>query len=509
MSRMNPDTKDGPAAGMRGISDHALQLVLVAGLYVAMAKLGLYLASVHPSVSPIWPPTGLGIAAVLLLGSRIAPAIFVGAFLANVTTEGSLSTSLAIALGNSLESILAASLTNRWSGGRNTFDTPSGVAKFALICFAPSTVSSATIGVLSLSIAGYANWSDFFSIWFTWWMGDLAGALVITPAIVLWYRDLPRAARRQELSQSGVVYTAALVIGLIAFSPLMGHHPVRTPLAFLSILPLLWAALRRNQRDTATTALILSTLAVWGTLSLSGPFVRGSLNESFLLLLAFLMSVSVPSLALSAEVAVRKRHDEELEFVMRELSHRSKNILSVVQNIAQQVGRRSDGLEDFLPAFTNRLCAFAATHDLLVQENWRGANIRDLVRVHLEPFHNSGEHPIIAAGPNLFVGPKAAEQIGLALHELGTNAVKHGALSVPSGIVNIRWSLATGNAGDRFRFSWKEAGGPRVSQNQRPGFGDIVLTKVVPTSLNGVAKLDFNSAGVTWELDAPPGGIVG
>src|SRR5207249_10385876 len=141
---------------------------------------------------------------------------------------------------------------------------------------------SATFGVGSLSLAGYADWSDFRSIWTTWWVGDLAGALVITPAIVLWSTDPPRWLERRELFQSSLIYMATIVVGLVAFSPLLEQTPTRSSLAFLAILPLMWAALRRNQRDTATIALLLSCFAVWGTITNAGPFVRSSLNESFL-----------------------------------------------------------------------------------------------------------------------------------------------------------------------------------------------------------------------------------
>ncbi|TMK06737.1 MAG: hypothetical protein E6G75_24380 [Alphaproteobacteria bacterium] len=292
------------AADVRRLLEYVVELTGIAVIYVGLAKLSLALASIHPSATPIWPPTGYALAVVLLLGYRISPAIFLGALLANVTTAGSVGTSLAIATGNTLESLVGAYLINRWSDGRSTFDTPAGVARFAVICFVPSTIISATVGVGSLSLAGYADWSEVRSIWTTWWMGDLAGALVITPAIVLW-GTTPARIERRVLIQSCVIYAATIAVGLIAFSPLLEQSPTRNSLAFFAILPLIWSALRCNQRDTATTALLLSCFAVWGTMSNAGPFVSSSLNESFLLLLTFMISVSVPSLALSADVAVR------------------------------------------------------------------------------------------------------------------------------------------------------------------------------------------------------------
>ena len=136
---------------------YPIELAAVAVVYFAAAKLSLTLASIHPNATPIWPPTGLALAAILLCGHRIWPAIFAGAFLVNLTTAGSIYTSCAIGFGNTLEAVIGGWLINRWSDGRNTFETPIGVAKFTLIGLGPSTMTSATIGVGSLSLAGYAD----------------------------------------------------------------------------------------------------------------------------------------------------------------------------------------------------------------------------------------------------------------------------------------------------------------------------------------------------------------
>jgi two-component sensor histidine kinase len=481
----------------------------VAIAYLVVAKLSLALASVHPSATPIWPPTGLALAAVLLLRYRIWPAIFLAALIANATTAGSIYTSVAIAIGNTLESVVGAYLVNRWSDGVRTFDTPAGVARFALICFMPSTMISATLGVVSLSLGGYADWADFASIWMTWWMGDLAGALVITPVILLWTTSFPRSPGRQEWMQSCVVFSAVIVVGLIAFSPLIEQTASRGPLAFLAVLPLMWAALRRNQRDTATTALILACFAVWGTASDGGPFARSNLNDSFLLLLAFMISISVPSLALSADVATRKRHEDHVEFVMHELSHRSKNLLTVVQSMARQVARQTENFKDFDAAFSTRLRAFADTHDLLVTRGWHGTDIRDLIRTQLTSFVEPNENRLTSEGPDLMLTPKAAEQIGLALHELGTNAAKHGALSVPAGRVKIQWDLEKdGLDKGHLRIEWMERGGPTVNESHSSGFGHMIITKIVPVSLQGRASLLFHSEGARWTLVVPASSVL-
>jgi two-component sensor histidine kinase len=481
---------------------YLLQLAAVAAIYFVVAKLGLAWASVNPSATPIWPPTGIALAAALLFGLRIWPAIFIAALIANATTAGSIYTSTAIAVGNTLESVVGCWIINRWSEGLHTFDSPAGVAKFAFICFAPATMISATVGVGSLSLAGFAEWSKFSSIWLTWWMGDLAGALVIAPVIVLWSASIGRPGPSQDVLETVAIFIMSMAVGVIAFSPLLEQTVYRAALAFLAIVPLMWAALRRGQRDTATVALIVSCFAVWGTALHGGPFARADLNESFLLVLTFTISISVPSLTLSADVATRKRHEEHVNAVMRELSHRSKNLLAIIQSVARQVARQTDNFDNFEPAFSARLAALAGTHDLLVAGGWSGVDIRDLVRTQLLPFIAENEMRVSAKGPELILNPKAAEQLGLALHELATNAAKYGALSCPKGTVEIAWELE--DKGSALNFSWKERNGPtRGAAPEHRGFGTVVLTKAVPFSLDGRASLEFPPEGATWVIVAP------
>ena len=305
----------------RGIS-HAGGLVAIGVIYFALAKGGLALASIHPSATPIWPPTGVALAAVLLWGYRTWPAIFTAAVIANATTAGSVATAIAIATGNSLEAVVGAYLINRWSSGCNTFSTPNSVAKFALIYFVIATPISASIGLTSLATAGYIERTNFANAWVTWWLGDVTGALVIAPVIVLWASSHYHAFNRNEsLETVGVLATAAAV-GLIAFSPLIEQTPSRDPLGFLAILPMLWAALRRGPRDTATVALVIAGITIWGTLTGGGPFTTADLNVSFLLVLMFLISITVPSLLLSADVDVRKKAEENLRHAQIDLERK-------------------------------------------------------------------------------------------------------------------------------------------------------------------------------------------
>src|SRR5438034_6769609 len=137
-------------------------------IYFLAGKLGLKLAFLHASASPVWPPAGVALGALLVLGYRTWPAIFIGAFLVNVTTAGNVATSLAIASGNTLEAVCGAWLVNRFADGTTVFDRPQGVFKFALAAVV-STIISPAFGVTSLALAGFADWTNYGAIWLTWW----------------------------------------------------------------------------------------------------------------------------------------------------------------------------------------------------------------------------------------------------------------------------------------------------------------------------------------------------
>src|SRR5438105_8037141 len=154
-------------------------------VYFLAGKLGLMLASLHVSASPVWPPAGIALGALLVLGYRVWPAIFIGAFFVNVTTAGNVATSLAIASGNTLEALCGAWVVNRFAGGTNVFDRPQVVFNVALTA-AVSTIIGPAFGVTSLALAGFADWANYGAIWLTWWLGDATGDLLIAPLIILW-----------------------------------------------------------------------------------------------------------------------------------------------------------------------------------------------------------------------------------------------------------------------------------------------------------------------------------
>jgi signal transduction histidine kinase len=300
-----------PVVGPRGLVRWGLTFALLVAIYFVAGKLGLTLAFVNASASAVWPPTGLAIAALLLLGIGFWPAILVGAFAVNVTTSGDLPSSVGIAIGNTLEAVIATRLVDRWAGGRTAFERPRGVIRFALLAGVLATAVSATIGVTSLVVAGLATWPEFGPIWLTWWLGDASGALLITPAIVLWATSRwPSSPRRW--GEAVLLGLAVLATGLFIFGGRVPFSVQRYPIGFLSFPVLVWAAFRFGPRGAATVALTIGAIAVWGTLNEFGPYALGSPNESLLLLQGFMAVAAVTSLALAAAVFDRGRTEARL-----------------------------------------------------------------------------------------------------------------------------------------------------------------------------------------------------
>ena len=311
-----------------GLAKYALELLAVGGAYLVLAQFSLALASIHASVAPVWLPAGLAVAAVLLLGLRVWPAILVAALIANLSTgianasdtNWILSSSI-VAVGNTLQAIVCGHLIVVWSDGCGTFDTPMGIARFTSAAGLSSAID-ALIGVGALSLAGYAEWSGYGANVISRWLGDLIGTLMVAPVIVLWtMSDIRTLTRTRILASCGAI-AAAIVVGLLVWSPLFEHAQLRSSLALLSALPVLWAGLRCGPRDTATVALILSCFAIWGAVSDSRLFNEAAPNDGFMLLAALILGFTVTGLALAAEVATRDRFEARLrqrEYNLRNL----------------------------------------------------------------------------------------------------------------------------------------------------------------------------------------------
>jgi diguanylate cyclase (GGDEF)-like protein len=292
----------------------ALLLGLAAVYYLA-AKLGLRFAYINSSVTTVWPPAGIALAAFVLLGYRVWPAILGAAFLANLTTTGAVVPSIGIAIGNAAEGLLGAYLVNRFARGGRVFDRVRDILRFTALAALVSTTVSASIGIASLAVGGLLSWHDAPRVWLTWWLGDAVGDIVIAPALILWIgvKPAPGWGRRQTLE----AIAAALITGLVAFAIFGGLFPARHYSITMLLWPvMIWVAFRFGPRETATAILVVSIIAISRTLHGFGPYGDLSPGESLTLLQVWAGITAVTSLVLAAVVAAQR----DIQGTWRELA---------------------------------------------------------------------------------------------------------------------------------------------------------------------------------------------
>jgi integral membrane sensor domain MASE1 len=295
------------------------KIIFLILVYFVAGKIGLALASFHPSASAFWPPSGIALAALLLMGYGVWPAIFIGAFLVNITTAGTIATSAGIAAGNALEALFGAVLVNRYASGFRTFDRPQDVFRFTFLAAGLATTASATLGVTSLTVGGHAKWEHFGPIWATWWLGDAVGALIFTPLIVLWARNPRLQWHRRQLYEAALLIATLMVLGAVVFGGAFNVSAQNYPLSFTCLPVLVWAAYRLGRRETATAVFILSLIVLSGTLQGFGPFVRESVNESIALVQVFMGFSGVLALAFAAAVFQQRQAVKRREQLIRDL----------------------------------------------------------------------------------------------------------------------------------------------------------------------------------------------
>ena len=293
-------------------SSRLLLISIVTLVYFIVGKFGLMLASFHASASPVFPSAGIALAALLVLGYRVWPGIFIGAFLVNATNAGDVATSLAIATGNTLEALAGAWLVIRFARGKNFCGRPQDVFKFALVA-ATSTIVSASFGVTSLVLTGFADWRHYGEIWLTWWLGDATGDLVFTPLVVLWSVGSQRGWSKTEATEVGVLFLLLVLLSSVVFGGWLQISSQNYPITFICGPIVIWTAFRFRPLETASGIFIMSVIAVWGTLHGFGPFIRETENQSLIALQSWIAVLTITAMALSAGMAERRRVEEELQ----------------------------------------------------------------------------------------------------------------------------------------------------------------------------------------------------
>ncbi|HEX5342448.1 MAG TPA: CHASE domain-containing protein [Duganella sp.] len=294
-------------------------LLLLTLCYALIARASLLLAFAHTNATPVWPPSGIAFAALLLMGYRAWPAIFTGALLANLATfhanglpfgADTIAASLLIASGNTLEAVTGVWLVRRYFDVKQPMGQQQNVYKFALVAAAMSTVS-AGIGSSTLVLLGLAPAAAFNTIALTWWVGDTAGVLLFGPAILVWC-----VRRRPRWSWRGATEIGAslLVLALMAVAVFGRRYSYQDGLGwlpYLFVLAIAWSSYRHGLRGASTVCMIVACSAVMGTINGRGPFAVGTLNDALISLVSFIMLCSLISMVLCADASERKRAGDD------------------------------------------------------------------------------------------------------------------------------------------------------------------------------------------------------
>lgn len=279
---------------------YAAELLVLAALYVAAARIGLAIDAVAGFATLVWAPSGIALTALLLRGYRLWPGIALGALVANTLTGAPLLTALGIATGNTLEALLGTYALLRISGFRTSLDRVRDVLGLIVLAGALSTMVSATIGVTSLYLGGIVSPADLGRAWRAWWVGDLIGDLLVAPALLVWARSSRERPPSRRWLEIGVLAASVMVISALIFGRTPTARPDSFQQAYLIFPLLIWAALRFGQRGAATTAIVVSLVAVWGTANGHGPFVQPVLYESLFALQTFMGVTAATFLVLGA-----------------------------------------------------------------------------------------------------------------------------------------------------------------------------------------------------------------
>ncbi len=297
-----------------------LVVIALAVLYFGASKLGLSLAFVQKNVSPVWPPTGIALAAVLLLGYRAWPGIALGAFVANYSTGLSLASASGIALGNTLEALTGAFLLRRFVGLRSPFDRAADVFKFVALACLLSTMVSATIGTTSLYLGSFIQGVSFPYLWWTWWLGDATGDLVVAPLILIWSAWPRPRWSSSRASDAVLLLVLIIIVGGIVLGP---WFPTGFQRVYLTVPLILLATFRFKHRGATAAIFLLSAIAIGWTRYDAGPFVSENLNASLLSLQMFMGVTAVMALVLVAVIEERS----QTEAALRESEERYRAVV--------------------------------------------------------------------------------------------------------------------------------------------------------------------------------------
>ncbi len=308
-----------------------LKIVVLAVVYHLAARLGLKMAYVQINTSPVWPPTGIALAALLVFGIKLWPGVSLGVLLGSLLTGAPLNLALGMALGNTLEALAGAYLLKHFFNFHNAIDRIQDVVGLAIVSLFATTIS-ATIGTTTLVLIGLVGPDNLGAIWLTWWIGDLLGVLVVTPALLVWATPTSFRPTNRLRIEGGTFLALLALMTWYVFSDRASASIYHQALIYLIFPFIIWAALRLGQRGATTAVILVSSIAIWGTVQGAGPFSLHSKNDSLFLLQTFSAVVSLTALILAAATTERRKATEALRQRADELATLNESSRTFLDN---------------------------------------------------------------------------------------------------------------------------------------------------------------------------------
>jgi two-component sensor histidine kinase/integral membrane sensor domain MASE1 len=486
-----------------------LALALSVAYFIA-ARLGLLFLA-KPGLAVFWPAAGIAVGTLIASGPKarlpVAAAVVAATVIANVAIGRVASLALAFGLVNAGQTLLTAWLVERWFGRDFKLEDVFQVLGF-LAASAIAAAMAAAGAALAISLV-QATTSPL-DLWRVWFASCLLGIVTIAPLViglaVAWRERLPRRELIEGTTALGMLTTLAVFVMSLPAGPWATALPL-----ILGFPLLLWIAVRCRPVFAAAAALIVALVVFTATTFDLGPFGNPGVPVTDRILAAqtAVLMAGLLAFVLAALFEERRRNEamleqgkERLQLVVAELDHRVKNVLATVTAVAAHTLNASSSMDHFVAALDGRLRSMASTHELLSHRRWRGLTLSDLLRRELAPYHMSDNSEI--DGPEVTLSAEAGQAVAMVLHELATNAAKHGALSTREGRVSVRWHWPlNGNGHDRLVIEWEESGGPCVEVPSRSGFGTSVIGDLIPYELGGKVDLAFARGGLRCRVEIP------
>ncbi len=494
-------------------------ILLIATVYYLAARFSLTLAFRETNASPVWPPTGIAFACVMLFGYRISPGIAIGAFLANYITGLNPVVCVAIAVGNTLEAVIGVRLFRYLNKSESIVDNIHSVLSFLIPVAMGTTMISATIGAISIHAGGYSSGASFYYVWWTWWLGDTVGNIVVAPLILSITNFFIHSWSLKILRNFLILLLSASFLSFLVFGPSFeqGYLIVYYALGIIVI-----SAFHLPVLGTSFLSAFISMFAVWGTISGFGPFVMKDMNESLLFLQVFIGTITATGLILCAVVNERKRAVEELRtaekeakliasektVLLSELNHRVKNNLQIIISLLN-MHEHELSLDESKTVFReciNRVIAINNIHQALIgtaqPDHVDLSEYLPLLAKNLVNIYRSdpSKIQIEIEADKVSIHHEKALPVGMILNELMVNSLKHAFLPDQNGTI----SLNLKKAAEKIVFSYSDNGRGVNETNgdeKRSSLG-MQLVTLLAKQINGTVEFK-TASGAKYRIEFP------